>query len=173
MKLKIFKKNKTAYLIILLAITFLIFSILLGNLLSDKTPHKNIYVGISLAITVLLFLRIKIGLPIEQSGYISIENDKIIIFRSKNITQIDLNEIKQIEIKITGTYMELKKNWNITSKEIFPYDQGIDNEITIISKNNNYISENFYLSSMKNQEDLEKLLSKITNLNNINLKVKK
>ncbi len=171
MKLKIIESSKSSKIITVIAWIFLILGGTLSFILDSKTNYRSYIIGTPLLLGIITLYSYKIGSPTEQTGMISFNDDFITITRNNNVNNILYIDIELIELKIVGYYMEVKRNWNVLSKEIFPYDEGIDNELIIILKDKNQFKSNFLLSNKKQEVQLIEVLKKYALENHINFKM--
>ena len=168
--LKIIKESKSSKFISLIALLCILFSITL-SLLEIKFNYSKYVIMSMFLIGFLILVRLKISTPVNQIGYFNINFKEIDIIKNKIQTTNSIQEIKKIDLNLKGKELELKKNWNILSKEIFPFEEGYNNTIKITLNNDNTLESNFYLNSIKTEKKLIRILTNVSLKYNIELNI--
>lgn len=170
-QLKIIETTKSSKIINVIAWILFIFGFILSFIIDSKTSYRSYIVGTPLIIGLITIYRQKIGSETEQTGLITFSDEFITLKKNNNTIQIQYIDVKFIEVKIVGYYMEVKRNWNVLSKEIFPYDKGIDNKIKILFKDSSEMNSTFLLRNKKEELQLIEILKKYTIENHIMFKI--
>lgn len=121
---------------------------------------------------LIVLLILKVVYPLESQGAVEISNTQVKISKNKDKKIIDLNQISKIELRIGGGHMTLNKSWWLLSREFFPFEHGHYNKIILKRKDGQQINSPLFLSGERQERRLRKILSELTDKQNIELKIK-
>lgn len=128
---KLIEYRKSLVLLRNIAVVTLVSSIILFLILNIYFEHKSVILGVTFIIGFLVLLALRIYFPTDEIGKICFRDEQIEATIHDNLTLIPYEEIKNITLIFYGHEMQLKRNWSIFSKDLFPYELGHNNQLII------------------------------------------
>ena len=158
------KENSATKKLLFVALLLFFLGLLFHIALKNGYPFRNYFIAIPTGIGVLLLIITKLMDSTVKCGQMTITDDEIRIY-SQIDQSVPFTTIGSIRLKMTGYEMQLKGNYSPLSKEFFPFEDGGNNRITLVLKDNTTISSAFFL---KNNSTKRILIEKLTELSKTN-----
>jgi len=152
--------------------SILLTGIVLSFAVDMETKGRNLIIGIPLIGGLLILLSLKVIYPLRKQGFIEISDSKVSISKDQEKSIIDLTDVTKIELRLGGGYMTMNKSWWPLSREFFPFEHGHDNELILKQTDGQKINSRLFLTGVRHERMLKKILSELTDKQNIELKIK-
>ena len=169
--LKIKTPKKVTKIFTLFGIILTSLGIVLSFILDNDFDYRSFYIGTPLTAGIIILIILKVFFPIEDVGKIVLDDNSIEICKADNDLEFLYSDIKDIRLVINGYEMELKRSWWFLPREIFPYEYGHNNQITLETKDKIKSKALFFLNNESEEKELIALLSNASKDFNFNLKL--